>query len=115
MKNSNKPTRMFKSQNNGMEKEKWWIAINGASCARCTMAVRGSWLTVIPTPELLVGFPASAESLEAQRFLLEAPIPELFAVQKEWQKNRDITIVAFEKPGEPGETTQWIIEKGDNQ
>ena len=53
-------------------KERYWIAINGASCARTSFPLRKPFVT--PTPFQLIGFPTFKESVEAQRILLHEPI-----------------------------------------
>jgi hypothetical protein len=56
---------------------RWWIAINGASCARSSMPFTHP--TVKPTPWQLIGFPTHKEACEAQRICLEEPIGRVAA------------------------------------
>jgi len=55
--------------------ERYWIAINGASCALCAIPLRAPLVT--PTPEQLFGFPTLEEAKEAQRTCLMAPIEKV--------------------------------------
>jgi hypothetical protein len=54
--------------------ERYWIAINGSSCALTSFPLREPMVT--PTPEQLIGFPTLEEAQEAQRVCLYAPIEE---------------------------------------
>jgi hypothetical protein len=56
-----------------MDDCRYWIAINGPSCARTSVPMRHP--TVSPTPEQLVGFPSELEARAAQRLCLEEPMP----------------------------------------
>jgi len=51
---------------------RYWIALNGPSCARTTIPFRVP--KVSPTPNLLIGFPTEDEARAAQRICLEEPI-----------------------------------------
>ena len=51
---------------------RYWIAINGPSCARTSIPLRHP--KVSPTPDLLLGFPSPDEAREAQRICLEEPL-----------------------------------------
>jgi hypothetical protein len=50
----------------------YWIAINGASCARTSIPLKNPKVT--PTPEQLFGFLTPEEAAEAQHTCLTAPI-----------------------------------------
>jgi hypothetical protein len=54
----------------------WWLAVNGASCAACFMAMPAT-VTVIPMPEQLIGFESREEQLAAQEYVLTAPIDDV--------------------------------------
>ena len=58
-----------------MSDERYWIAINGASCALTAFPMRHP--LVIPTPEQLLGFPTLDEARKAQQVCLNAPMPEV--------------------------------------
>ena len=58
-----------------MSDERYWIAINGASCALTAFPMRHPF--VIPTPEQLLGFPTLDEARKAQQVCLNAPMPEV--------------------------------------
>jgi len=49
---------------------RYWIAINGDSCALCSIPLREPLVT--PTPEKLFGFPTLKEAEEAQRICMTA-------------------------------------------
>ena len=55
--------------------ERYWIAINGSSCAISPLPMRNPLLT--PTPYQMLGFPTREEAEQAQRLCLEAPIEEV--------------------------------------
>ncbi len=55
--------------------ERYWIAINGASCAMTALPMRQPLVT--PTPKQLLGFPTLNEARKAQQVCLNAPIPEV--------------------------------------
>lgn len=48
---------------------RYWLAVNGASVAACSMPLP-AYPTVSPTPQVLIGFPTREEQLKCQRFLL---------------------------------------------
>ena len=50
--------------------ERYWIALNGSSCAMTSMPMRHPLLT--PTPQQMLGFPTFEEAKQAQRICLEA-------------------------------------------
>jgi hypothetical protein len=50
----------------------YWIAINGASCARTSFPMHNPM--TCPTAEQLLGFPTEKESRQAQEICLSAPI-----------------------------------------
>lgn len=50
--------------------EKWWIAINGSSCAACPWPANE--VHTIPRAWNLIGFPTREEQLTAQKLLLTA-------------------------------------------
>jgi hypothetical protein len=58
-----------------MNNERYWIAINGPSCALCAIPLHDPLVT--PTPEQLFGFPTLKEAEEAQRICLMAPIKKV--------------------------------------
>jgi hypothetical protein len=55
--------------------QRYWIAINGPSCA--ISALRFCQPVVTPTPEQLFGFPTWEEAYEAQQLCLNAPMAEV--------------------------------------
>jgi hypothetical protein len=54
---------------------KYWIALNGSSCAISSLPLRQPHVT--PTPVELVGFPTFEEAYDAQQICLHAPIEEV--------------------------------------
>jgi hypothetical protein len=56
-----------------MTDQRYWIAINGSSCALSSLPFRNPML--IPTPEQMLGFPTRAEKV--QRLCLQAPMDEM--------------------------------------
>ena len=57
-------------------KDWWWLAINGASCAVCSLPMPAT-VAVAPIPEQLIGFASRDEQIAAQEFVLTAPIDEV--------------------------------------
>jgi hypothetical protein len=55
--------------------ERYWIAINGASCALTGLPLAEPKVT--PTPEQLIGFPTLQEAREAQRCCLQESMGEV--------------------------------------
>ena len=60
--------------------ERYWIAINGASCAMSAMPLENP--VCRPTPQQLIGFPTFEEARAAQRLCLTAPISEVRAFMR---------------------------------
>jgi hypothetical protein len=56
-----------------MQRLRYWIALNGSSCALSSLPMRNP--TISPKPYQLVGFPTWEEAREAQRVCLEEPLP----------------------------------------
>lgn len=85
--------------------KRYWIAINGSSCALCGMALFNPQVT--PTPETLIGFKTYAEAKAAQATCLNAPIPRVHEAMQEWVE-RGAAMVRLAKP-EPQTTgpTLW--------
>jgi hypothetical protein len=54
---------------------RYWIAINGASCAISSMPMRNPMVT--PTPQQMIGFPTLEEAQDAQRICLTASMDEV--------------------------------------
>ena len=59
---------------------KYWIALNGSSCAICSLPLRHPHAT--PTPVQLIGFPTFEEAYDAQQICLHAPIGEVRRFQR---------------------------------
>jgi hypothetical protein len=55
--------------------KRYWIAINGPSCAICSMPLKEPLVT--PTPEEMFGFLTLEEAERAQRICLMAPIKKV--------------------------------------
>src|SRR5437870_1625321 len=58
-----------------MMDDRYWIAINGSSCAISSLPMRNPMVT--PTPWQMLGFPTYEEAERAQRVCLQAPIDEV--------------------------------------
>jgi hypothetical protein len=55
--------------------ERYWIAINGPTCAMTSLPLRKPQVTT--TPQQLVGFPTWEEAEHAQSVCLNAPMAEV--------------------------------------
>jgi hypothetical protein len=58
-----------------MTDERYWIAINGSSCALSPLPMRNPKAS--PTPEQLIGFPTLEEAQFAQNLCLHAPMKKV--------------------------------------
>jgi hypothetical protein len=91
---------------------KYWIAINGPSVALCSVAM--DEVHCRPTPEQMFGFPTLQEAREAQKLLLDSPIPECHRRMKAWMARED---VAVRKPKDPEPCTtgptMWVSAEED--
>lgn len=79
--------------------KRYWIAINGASCALSTMPLELP--IVVPRPEVLVGFPTLDEARRAQSICLAS---EIASVQEEfaaWVRRPDVQIMKPMNPDPP--------------
>jgi hypothetical protein len=55
--------------------KRYWIAINGSSCALSALPLRDPMVT--PTPQQMFGFPTLEEAKEAQRICLHSSMKEV--------------------------------------
>jgi hypothetical protein len=93
-----------------MNNERYWIAINGPSCALCAIPLREPLVT--PIPEELFGFPTLEEAERAQRICLMDPIKKVQRfIQKELGLRIRLGQVHYIRPKHPQpptkETTAW--------
>lgn len=91
----------------------YWIAVNGASCAASAIPLREPF-RVIPTPEILVGFPTAKEAKQNQRCLLEAAFAEVREKMHSWMSRGDLKIIKPEHPDPPttGPTIWEELDRG---
>jgi hypothetical protein len=61
-----------KRRRTGPSAERFWIALNGASCTLCRTPLTDP--VISPTPEQALGFPTLEEAEQAQQHVLDAPI-----------------------------------------
>lgn len=88
--------------------ERYWIAINQASCAISQLPMTEP--TVTPTPEQLLGFPTLEEAEQAQKVCLTAPIPEVTAYLRRLTprvNSGEIRVIEPAHPEPPGDVTCW--------
>ena len=90
------------------ERKYYWVAVNGSSATAC-LSTPLSTPKVTPTPKSLIGFPTAQEAGEAERFLLNAPIRNIPAQLREWQKRDDMKIVVPATPEPPSPFTMWHL------
>ncbi len=67
---------------------RYWIAINGASCALCPAPSKIP-PTVSPRPEGLIGFSTYEEARAAMQLCLTALIPEVAKAVERWRRGED--------------------------
>jgi hypothetical protein len=91
----------------GGRRERYWVAVNGASVALCSFALES--VECKPTPERLFGFSTLREAREAQTFLLNAPIPDCARRMREWYERHDVHLVEPPDPEPPTRgPTLWL-------
>jgi hypothetical protein len=94
---------------------KYWIAINGSSCAMSSVPM--VMPTVLPKPQQLLGFPTLEEAKRAQHICLTAPMNEvrqfLQSLSPHVRCGR-ITVITFDDPDPPtAESTMWLDANPD--
>jgi hypothetical protein len=94
----------------------YWLAINGGSVAISNMPLKTGEFKVAPTPEHLLGFATLRDARLIQRFLLEAPLPDVTEYMTTGGKCEDLpapVIVCHPiKPQPPTRgTTVWLSGK----
>lgn len=81
-------------------KARYWIAINGSSCAMSS--IPWEYPSVNPVPHILIGFPAFREAEEAQRFCLTAPVADLRPQMALWESRaRTAGDIMISRPHNP--------------
>ena len=94
------------------EGKRFWIAVNGASCALSITPMRNA--TTIPIAEQMWGFPTLEEALKAQRICLTAPMPEVMAYLQGIAPDVRTGRVVYKRPAHPEPptcgTTVWMEE-----
>jgi hypothetical protein len=97
--------------------ERYWIAINGPSCALCAIPLCEPLVT--PTPEYLIGLPKLEDAQDTYQLCLSAPMARvkrfIRALSADIKAGR-ITHVRLIRPEHPqpptGEMTAWT-ESGE--
>jgi hypothetical protein len=93
-----------------MGDRRYWIAINGPSCARTSIALREP--KVSPTPYQLIGFPTDEEAREAQRICLEespATVRQFMESLQPRVRSGVIRVIQPDHPEPPTtEQTAWL-------
>jgi hypothetical protein len=100
-----------------MTEERYWIAINGPSCARSSLPMRNPRVT--PTPQQLFGFLTPEEAQKAQHICLTAPIPEVKKFMRDLQPGVASGRVRYIRPEHPQPPTRgqtmWTEDEGVHQ
>jgi hypothetical protein len=94
-----------------MMKQYYWIAVNGASVALCSVPAPKAVCS--PVPEQLFGFSTLEEAKEVQNVLLTAPIPHVEERMASWA-DRIGQDMAYERPANPEppcEGTMWLLHE----
>lgn len=93
---------------------RYWIAINGSTCALRSFPLLNP--TVIPTPQLLLGFLTLEEAQKAQKICLTAPIPEVKKFFKRCRRDAKSGRVVYLRPSNPEPPTRqetlWLGNLG---
>jgi hypothetical protein len=83
---------------------RYWIAINGSSCAISGTPMRDPM--VIPTPEQMFGFPTAEEARKAQQICLTAPIQKANAFLQSLLPDIKSGRILYRRPDNPGPQTR---------
>jgi hypothetical protein len=91
---------------------KYWIAINGASCAMSALPMRKP--KVSPTPQQMLGFPTLEEAKHAQHVCLTAPLDDvkrfLASLSADVKAGRIIAITPANSEPPTYGPTMWLEE-----
>lgn len=86
--------------------ERFWIAINGDSCALCSIPLRNPLVT--PTPEHLFGFETLEEAQEAREINLTGSARQIKQLVKRLSTDFSIRYIRPKHPQAPTrEATAW--------
>src|SRR5262245_1446299 len=97
-----------------MSEPKFYIAINGASCALAPVPFDRPPVT-LPRANCLVGFPTAEQARRAQHAALNDPIPEVMRKLQSWMAdpvNVYIVNPDPDPPSGPDEKIAWVEEHG---
>jgi hypothetical protein len=84
--------------------ERYWIAINGASCAMSGVPFTEPKVT--PTPRQLIGFPTIEEAAEAQDICLREPMDAVVRFFESLRPDIDAGRVRVINPAHPQRSTR---------
>ena len=84
--------------------QRYWIAVNGSSCAMSAMAMRDPVVT--PTPEQMWGFPTLEEAQKAQQICLTAPMADVIAFLEGLRQDIKSGRILYRSPENPGPQTR---------
>ncbi len=99
-----------------MMRERYWIAINGASCALSTIP----WVnpTTVPVAQQMFGFPTFEEARKAQHICLNDPTPKVEAFLQGLLADIASGRVAYKRTNHAGPPTRgqtaWMEEEGSD-
>ena len=83
---------------------RYWIAVNGSSCATSSMPMRDPM--VVPTPEQMWGFPTFQEAQKAQQIVIAAPMPDVIAFLQGLHQDVKSGRILYRRPENPGPQTR---------
>jgi hypothetical protein len=94
--------------------ERYWIAINGSSCALSSIPWRNP--VTVPAAQQMFGFPTFEEAREAQRTCLHEPIDDVQAYLQGLLPDIQSGRVAYKRSASAGPQTRgqtaWMEEDG---
>ena len=101
---------MNRQLNQTLENEtRWWLALNGSSCAPSPYPLPAT-LRVVPKPELLLGFHTREEQTEICQFILTATINKVHKrIRRILKDKRVLSIVSEGPPQPPSGETHWLV------
>src|SRR5262249_31430809 len=83
---------------------RYWIAVNGSSCALSNMPLRNP--VVVPTPQQIWGFPTAEEARKAQHIVLTAPMKKVMKYLKSLGLDIKSGRVVYLRPDNPEPQTR---------
>ncbi len=95
-------------QTDAEEREYYWLAINGDSCAACPIPM-AKQPSCKPNPELYIGLDSQEKQTAAQQFLLTAPQEKIVGQVEQWEKEGAKVFRSALPAEKPSSQTDWQL------